>query len=397
MEHLNNPTELNNSTDSIKTVDYLHKALDGQPDDWAPKVAIKTEPIRFSFSGRGRDYLSLWLTNWILTIATLGIYSAWAKVRRLQYTHQNTQLGGYAFNFHGEPRAILIGRVIAVVLLVMASIGDFFQEISLLVSVSSAFYLALSFGYPWFMRSSMRFYSRNSSYRNVRFKFKGDLGEIYIIYILGGLLTVFTLGLGFPYLIYRLRRYHVENNYWGNNKFSFNASKGSFFGIYFLHIIITIMIYAAVMGLAISYGYAHFGTIKNMDEPTGELDDPATQALIFIFAAVLLFFVIYKIATSITQDWIFKVSWNHTHIENSHFSCDLNVFALYAIRFACFALSLLTLGLFTPFAHMIIAKRRIESLRFTPAHDFDPHQAELDIDTTRSAEVAEMMDFDLAW
>ena len=279
MEHLNNPTELNNSTDSIKTFDYLHKALDGQPDDWAPKVAIKTEPIRFSFSGRGRDYLSLWLTNWILTIATLGIYSAWAKVRRLQYTHQNTQLGGYAFNFHGEPRAILIGRVIAIVLLVMASIGDFFQEISLLVSVSSAFYLALSFGYPWFMRSSMRFYSRNSSYRNVRFKFKGDLGEIYIIYILGGLLTVFTLGLGFPYLIYRLRRYHVENNYWGNNKFSFNASKGSFFGIYFLHIIITIMVYAAVIGLAISYGYAHFGTIKNMDEPTGELDDPAGRRI----------------------------------------------------------------------------------------------------------------------
>jgi uncharacterized membrane protein YjgN (DUF898 family) len=394
MENLNTTTALTNSANST---DFLNKAFDGKPDDWAPNAAIQNKPVRFKFSGRGQDFLSLWLTNWILTIATLGIYSAWAKARRLQYTHQNTQLGGYAFNFHGNPRIILIGRIIAVFLLVMASVGDFFQEFSTLVSISSAFYLILMLGYPWFMRSSMRFQSRNSSYRNVRFKFKGKLGNLYAIYIFGGLLVLITMGLAFPYLAYRLRRYRIENNYWGNNKFDFNATTGAFFGIYFLHIAITIVLYAIVFGVAMSYGYTHFGNIENIDQATGELSDPATQALIFVIAVIILFFMLYKVATSITQDWIFKTSWNHTSIAKSQFSCDLNVFVLYIIRFACFTLSLFTLGLFTPFAHMIIAKRRIESLSLTPAHDFDLEQASLDADTTRSAEVAEMMDFDLTW
>ena len=378
-------------------MDHFNKAFDGQPDTWpAPTPA---QPIRFNFSGRGRDYLSLWLTNWILAIITLGIYSAWAKVRRLQYTHQNTQLGGYAFNFHGAPKAILFGRVIAIGLIVMASLGDFFQEISSIVTISSIFSLVLSFAYPWFMRSSMRFYSRNSSYRNVRFKFKGDLGELYVIYILGGLLTFFTLGLGFPYLAYRLRRYHVENNYWGNNKFNFTASKGAFFGIYFLHFAITIVIYITVALLAISFGSGYIDGLKELDtlNQDVEMSDKLMYALFFLAATILLFFALYKVTTAITQDLVFKVSWNHTNIEQSQFSCDLNVFALYLIRLGCFALSLATLGLFTPFAHMIIARRRIESLTLTPAHDFNLAQAELDNDTTRSAEVAEMMDFDISW
>lgn len=378
-------------------MDNFNKAFDGQPDNWA--TVAPAQPIRFSFSGRGRDYLSLWLTNWILTIITLGVYSAWAKVRRLQYTHQNTQLGGYAFNFHGAPRAILFGRLIAIALLLLANLGGFFQEISSLVSISSAFSLLLSFAYPWFMRSSMRFYSRNSSYRNVRFKFKGDLGELYVIYILGGLLTLFTAGLGFPYLAYRLRRYHVENNYWGNNKFNFTASKGAFFGIYLVNFLITIAVYVSIIFIAFKFGTPFKDGLKEISNVgnNADMSEKGIYALIFVFVMLAVFFVLYKITTAITQDWIFKTSWSHTNIEQSQFSCDLNIWKLYIIRLGCFALSLATLGLFTPFAHMIIAKRRIESLTLTPAHDFNLTQAELDTDTTRSAEVAEMMDFDISW
>lgn len=386
------PLELNPSRDTAHQV--FERAFDNKPDDWSTANTWGKQPIRLSFSGRGRDYLSLWLTNWILTIVTLGIYSAWAKVRRLQYTHQNTQLGGYAFNFHGEPKSILVGRLIAIGLLVAASLGDFFSEFALLVSVSSLFSLLLSAAYPWFIRSSMRFYARNSSYRNVRFKFKGGTGELYRIYIFGGFLTLITLGLAFPYLAYRLRRYHVENNYWGNNKLDFNATKRSFFGIYLLHFVITLLVYAVITALAFKFGQPYF---KELSTSTNTMRNPSTEAIIFVFLVLFVFFVLYKISTAITQDMIYKLSWNHTSIAKSQFSCDLSVFSLYLIRLGCFVLSLLTLGFFTPFAQMIILKKRIESLSFTPAHDFDLNQAHLDIDTTRSAEVAEMMDFDIAW
>jgi uncharacterized membrane protein YjgN (DUF898 family) len=43
---------------------------------------------------------------------TLGIYSAWAKVRRLRYFYGSTVLDGQSFEYHGRPLAILKGRLV---------------------------------------------------------------------------------------------------------------------------------------------------------------------------------------------------------------------------------------------------------------------------------------------
>lgn len=42
-------------------------------------------PIPFRFTGTGSEYFRIWIVNWLLTLLTLGIYSAWAKVRRIQF------------------------------------------------------------------------------------------------------------------------------------------------------------------------------------------------------------------------------------------------------------------------------------------------------------------------
>jgi uncharacterized membrane protein YjgN (DUF898 family) len=39
----------------------------------------------------------------LLTIVTIGIYSAWAKVRRLRYFYGNTFLAGSSFDYHAKP------------------------------------------------------------------------------------------------------------------------------------------------------------------------------------------------------------------------------------------------------------------------------------------------------
>lgn len=51
----------------------------------------------------------------------LGIYSAWAKVRRQRCFYGNTSLAGSAFEYHGEPLKILKGRLIAVAALAVYS------------------------------------------------------------------------------------------------------------------------------------------------------------------------------------------------------------------------------------------------------------------------------------
>ena len=41
------------------------------------------EPFRFT--GTGGEYFRIWIVNVMLSVVTFGIYSAWAKARRLQY------------------------------------------------------------------------------------------------------------------------------------------------------------------------------------------------------------------------------------------------------------------------------------------------------------------------
>ena len=369
----------------------LHKALDGQPDDWNTIHPTAITPLRFSFSGHGKDYLSLWLTNWILTIVTLGIYSAWAKVRRLQYVHQNTQLGGFAFGFHGEPKKILIGRIIGVALILISNATNIFGA-----KLAGAFSLIFILAFPWLYRSSIRFYTRNSSYRNVRFRFVGTAKGMYSLYFKSALIIIFTAGLAFPYVVYRLRRYRIEHSRWGNNTFQFTSSAGAFFGIYILNIVVTALV---MLGLAAIAFASASPWLKDFNKDLNHVMTQPTQTQVLILIGLYLLFIytVYMIGRVLTQDMIFKESWNHIAIGKSRFACDLSIVRLYFIRYGCFIASLLTLGIFIPFAHMIITKRRIESITVTPSHDFDVVQATLDDDTTRSAEVADMLDIDIGW
>ena len=56
---------------------------------------VKTEQIQFT--GKAGEYFAIWIVNVALTILTLGIYSAWAKVRTNQYFYGNTFLADSAF------------------------------------------------------------------------------------------------------------------------------------------------------------------------------------------------------------------------------------------------------------------------------------------------------------
>jgi uncharacterized membrane protein YjgN (DUF898 family) len=73
----------------------------------------------FEFTGTGREYFGIWIVNILLTIVTLGIYSAWAKVRSNRYFSGNTRVVGQSFTYLADPVRILKGRLVAVVALVV--------------------------------------------------------------------------------------------------------------------------------------------------------------------------------------------------------------------------------------------------------------------------------------
>ena len=65
------------------------------------KQTISSEPHRYKleFSGSAGEYFRIWIVNTFLTIITLGIYSAWAKVRTRQYFYAHTGLAGHSFEY----------------------------------------------------------------------------------------------------------------------------------------------------------------------------------------------------------------------------------------------------------------------------------------------------------
>jgi hypothetical protein len=129
---------------------------------------ISREP--FEFSGTGSEYFKIWLVNIILSVITLGIYSAWAKVRRKQYFYGSTKILGSSFQYLADPVKILKGRLIVVGFFILYSVLSI-----LLPLVSGIMGLVFILILPWLIVRSRVFNARNSAVRNVRFGFKGSI------------------------------------------------------------------------------------------------------------------------------------------------------------------------------------------------------------------------------
>ena len=125
-----------------------------------PSLPAEARTLPLTFTGNGAEYFRIWIVNLLLTIVTFGIYSAWAKVRRLQYFDRNTALDGAAFDFHGKPMAILKGRLLALVLVAGYQFAFGFSFTAGLVVVG-----ALLLVLPWLLRGALRFRLHNTSCR----------------------------------------------------------------------------------------------------------------------------------------------------------------------------------------------------------------------------------------
>jgi uncharacterized membrane protein YjgN (DUF898 family) len=188
-----------------------------------PVVASSVQA--FSFAGRASEYFGIWIVNLLLSILTLGIYSAWAKVRTKRYFYGNTVLAGYAFDYLAPPIQILKARLIVVAFFVLWTIAAYFfwwvDDIMLLV--------VLPVITPWAVVRALTFAARYSSHRNVAFDFHGRLREAFWVYLLLPLGTLLTLGLLLPYAAWRHQRFRIGYSAYGQTPFAFSGSLREFY------------------------------------------------------------------------------------------------------------------------------------------------------------------------
>lgn len=184
---------------------------------------------RASFNGSATEYFGIWIVNILLTILTLGIYSAWAKVRRKRYFYGNTVLLDRAFEYHAKGSQIFIGRLIVIGALVVINVLGVIHPLFSLVS-----WLAIVIGLPWLIRRSLRFNARVTSYRNVRFDFVGSTGGAFVAVTLGGMVAFLSLGILAPLASRWLWRYMLNNLRYGDRAFSTNPRLGALYRAWLL-------------------------------------------------------------------------------------------------------------------------------------------------------------------
>ncbi|WP_111641056.1 YjgN family protein [Marinimicrobium alkaliphilum] len=192
-----------------------------------PNPSPETVKTPFIFTGKGGEYFRIWIVNLLLTIVTLGIYSAWAKVRNKQYFYANTSVDDATFSYHADPKKILLGRLIAGAFFLLY-LGAEYISLALSAVMFAVFLLVL----PWVVCKALRFNAANSAYRNVSFQFRGTMAESYKAFLLWPLAGALTLGVLFPFAVYKQQHFIAGRHSYGDTPFEFTASLGRYYRIY---------------------------------------------------------------------------------------------------------------------------------------------------------------------
>jgi uncharacterized membrane protein YjgN (DUF898 family) len=352
-----------------------------------PQPSSPRAPEQLHFTGSGAEYFGIWIVNLLLTVVTLGIYSAWAKVRRLQYFYRHTEVAGSSFDFHGSPGRILVGRVIALAMLIAYN-----YSVRLRSPLTIVILAGIAVVMPWLLRNSFRFRLYNSSWRGTRFHFRGTVASAYRVFLLNGFLTLITLYVMAPFMHQRLKAYQHDNSWFGRTRCSFHARAGQFYMIYLL-LLATIVVFAIVIGFS-GIGGA-LVAMSQAQKQGGHVNPTAViKTLAVLYGALILMGVsIGPVFHALMTNLI----WNNTRIGEHRIECNMSPLVLIWITVSNFVLVALTLGLFIPWAMVRLAKFQLESARLLPASDLEEFvAAEPESIGAVGEEAATAFDFDIS-
>lgn len=352
-----------------------------------PGTASPPAPEPLHFTGTGTEYFGIWIVNLLLTIVTLGIYSAWAKVRRLQYFYRHTSVAGSSFDFHGSPTRILIGRLIALAMLIAYN-----YSVRLRSPLTLVILAAIALIMPWLLRNSFRFRLYNTSWRGTRFHFRGSVGGAYRVFLLNGFLALITLYVMAPFMHQRLKAYQHDNTWFGRTQCSFHARLGQFYSIYLL-LLAALVAFGIVMGVSGIFGV--FKSISEAQRHGGHVNPYAFfRAFAILYGALIAMGILIG---PVFHALITNLIWNNTRLGEHRIECRLSPLVLIWIAVSNFVLVVLTLGFFVPWAMVRQTKYQLECMRLVPAGELQEFvAAEPETIGAVGEEAATAFDFDIS-
>ena len=323
------------------------------------------ELLHLEFRGSGSEYFRIWIVNLALTLLTLGIYGAWAKVRTWRYFYGNTYLGDHSFEYHASPVRILIGRLIALALFLSYSLTINFYPMA-----APAWIIVLFAALPWLANASIRFNARNSSYRNVRFNFTGSYGEALVAYVLWPIGAALTLYLLWPRARKARDYYYVNRHTFGGRPFETEFSTWSIYKIYLVGLLILIVVGGAIGSLIYAYGF------QNLQAAGTHL--PKEVASLTPFAVGIATALTFIIAGVYIETMVFNLTIGNAKLDGRHeLRAELSPLAMAWLYVTNTFLTLITIGIFYPWAAVRLARYRRSRIKVLAATNLNEFTSEI--------------------
>jgi uncharacterized membrane protein YjgN (DUF898 family) len=353
-----------------------------QDADGATLAADRTEAAYpLTFTGSGKIYFRIWITNLLLSLLTLGIYSAWAKVRREQYFHRHLRIDGVAFDYHARPMAILKGRILFALI-----VGLFYLTRIMPPAVHGAVVVAGVFLFPWMILRSLQFRAANTSYRSLRFSFHGTYRESLTAYVGYALLTVVTLGLALPLMLWRQKKFVLANLGYGANVLAYHATRQMFFRRLWLPTLLVFLVLAGPIFALLIFKKSFLFVVGMLI---------ASKILVPYLVLLIVFFQL--IVFPYVRMAALNIAWSNSRLNDIRFVCDQGFPGYGATHASNWLVMLLSAGLFWPWANVRMLRFRARHFALQAAGSLDEFLAGATPDASAlGSEAAASLDFDVA-
>lgn len=308
------------------------------------RPAVRYRP---QFNARPGEYFRIWIVNLALTILTLGIYSAWAKVRKLRYFYSCTTLAGSAFGYHADPVRILKGRIIAAVL-AAAYFGA--TQISPIATLTALGIIAVAM--PWLLVKSRMFTMRVTSWRGLRFDFAPDYAGAYRVLLGWGFVGIISLGFLMPRFICERYRFIVTRGRYGSTAFDCNPRSGRFYKTMWVSFGL-----GAVTGIALVIVTSLVGGTAHAANAS-----PATMRALTVGTTAVVYAVMLSVIHAYTHSRNLNEVFDKTSLAAHRFVSSLSATDLAGIYLTNLLLIVATCGLYTPWAQIRLARYRLQSV-----------------------------------
>jgi uncharacterized membrane protein YjgN (DUF898 family) len=211
---------------------------------------LNTKVAHLKYHGTGESLFGMVIVNGLLTMLTLGIYSFWAKNKVREFHYSHTELDGDRFAYHGTGGELFTGALkasgilfllaiaVAIVSFTFGRFGLSQEQSSVLVTV--LFYVAFALLLIVAVHGARRYRMSRSSWRGIRFSYRGHLGAFFGMMVRGTVLTILSLTLYSPYFQNQRRAFLVNNTRFGSEPFMYEADGRELFGQYVKALLLTI-------------------------------------------------------------------------------------------------------------------------------------------------------------